>query len=129
MTLENILDLDTNESSARLNRVFTHSLEARGQKKIIEGCGQESLVAAKFECPKGGISMCLRERKNPIDVNEWRCHSIVGENPSGYPSSIRVRSKPTGRNSEQKKILTLPQLDTVATATQLHVPLDRWALI
>ncbi|GFS59669.1 mitotic-spindle organizing protein 2A [Trichonephila clavipes] len=41
----------------------------------------EKDVPSRYECPKFGKTMVMRERKGTIDGYEWRCRTKGGENP------------------------------------------------
>ncbi|GFT34768.1 uncharacterized protein TNCV_618101 [Trichonephila clavipes] len=43
----------------------------------------------RYECPKCGKNMVMRERKGTIDGYEWRCRTKGGENPHDVCKSIR----------------------------------------
>ncbi|GFW69331.1 hypothetical protein TNCV_486801 [Trichonephila clavipes] len=60
---------------------FFAVLEERGQKNLLEWCMRENLISSRYECPKCGKNMVMRERKGTIDGYEWRCLTKGGENP------------------------------------------------
>ncbi|GFU84135.1 mitotic-spindle organizing protein 2A [Trichonephila clavipes] len=47
------------------------------------------LARCRYECPKCGKNMVMRERKGTIDGYEWRCRTKGGENPHDVCKSIR----------------------------------------
>ncbi|GFT23073.1 uncharacterized protein TNCV_1858261 [Trichonephila clavipes] len=49
--------------------------------KNDEWCMRENLISSRYECPKCGKNMVMRERKGTIDGYEWRCRTKGGENP------------------------------------------------
>ncbi|GFU18555.1 mitotic-spindle organizing protein 2A [Trichonephila clavipes] len=68
---------------------FFAVLEERGQKNLLEWCMRENLISSRYECPKCGKNMVMRERKGTIDGYEWRCRTKGGENPHDVCKSIR----------------------------------------
>ncbi|GFW86186.1 hypothetical protein TNCV_4778991 [Trichonephila clavipes] len=60
---------------------FFAVLEERGQMNLLEWCMRENLISSRYECPKCGKNMVMRERKGTIDGYEWRCRTKGGENP------------------------------------------------
>ncbi|GFW57504.1 mitotic-spindle organizing protein 2A [Trichonephila clavipes] len=56
---------------------------------LLEWCMRENLISSRYECPKCGKDMVLRERKGTIDGYEWRCRTKGGENPHDVCKSIR----------------------------------------
>ncbi|GFV43968.1 hypothetical protein TNCV_2928211 [Trichonephila clavipes] len=46
---------------------------------LLEWCMSENLISSRYECPKRGKDMVLRERKGTIDGYEWRCCTKGGE--------------------------------------------------
>ncbi|GFX31224.1 hypothetical protein TNCV_2027251 [Trichonephila clavipes] len=60
---------------------FFAVLEERGQMNLLQWCMHENLISSRYECPKCGKNMVLRERKGTIDGYEWRCRTKGGENP------------------------------------------------
>ncbi|GFV16652.1 mitotic-spindle organizing protein 2A [Trichonephila clavipes] len=75
---------------------FFAVLEERGQKNLLEWCMRENLISSRYECPKCGKNMVMRERKGTIDGYEWRCRTKGGENPHDVCKSIRKESEPLG---------------------------------
>ncbi|GFX63321.1 hypothetical protein TNCV_3619241 [Trichonephila clavipes] len=53
------------------------------------------VLESRYECPKCGKNMVMRERKGTIDGYEWRCRTKGGENPHDVCKSIRKGSKPS----------------------------------
>ncbi|GFW78943.1 mitotic-spindle organizing protein 2A [Trichonephila clavipes] len=68
---------------------FFAVLEERGQRNLLEWCMRENLISSRYECPKCGKNMVMRERKGTIDGYEWRCRTKGGENPHDVCKSIR----------------------------------------
>ncbi|GFT90714.1 mitotic-spindle organizing protein 2A [Trichonephila clavipes] len=68
---------------------FFAVLEERGQMNLLEWCMHENLISSRYECPKCGKNMVMRERKGTIDGYEWRCRMKGGENPHDVCKSIR----------------------------------------
>ncbi|GFW64428.1 ubiquitin domain-containing protein UBFD1 [Trichonephila clavipes] len=68
---------------------FFAVLEERGQKNLLEWCMRENLISSRYECPKCGKNMVMRERKGTIDGYEWRCRTKGGENPHDVCKSLR----------------------------------------
>ncbi|GFW99428.1 DDE_Tnp_IS1595 domain-containing protein [Trichonephila clavipes] len=50
---------------------------------------RENVISSRYECPKCGKGMVLRERKGMIDGFECRCHTKRGENPHDVRKSVR----------------------------------------
>ncbi|GFU93896.1 mitotic-spindle organizing protein 2A [Trichonephila clavipes] len=50
---------------------------------------RENLISSRYECPKYGKNMVMRERKGTIDGYEWRYRTKGGENPHDVCKSIR----------------------------------------
>ncbi|GFW16531.1 uncharacterized protein TNCV_2351551 [Trichonephila clavipes] len=63
---------------------FFAVLEEREQRNL-----RENLISSRYECPKCGKNMVMRERKGTIDGYEWRCRTKGGENPHDVCKSIR----------------------------------------
>ncbi|GFX84626.1 hypothetical protein TNCV_724341 [Trichonephila clavipes] len=52
---------------------FFAILEEREQRNL-----RENLISSRYECPKCGKNMVMRERKGTIDGYEWRCRTKGG---------------------------------------------------
>ncbi|GFS64932.1 mitotic-spindle organizing protein 2A [Trichonephila clavipes] len=55
---------------------------------LLEWCMCENLISSRYECPKCGKDMVLRERKGTIDGYEWRYRTKGGENPHDICKSV-----------------------------------------
>ncbi|GFW45162.1 uncharacterized protein TNCV_716641 [Trichonephila clavipes] len=73
-----------------LTITFFAILEERGQMNLLEWCMRENLISSRYECPKCGKYMVLREKKGTIDGYEWRCRTKDGENPHDVCKSIKT---------------------------------------
>ncbi|GFW71707.1 mitotic-spindle organizing protein 2A [Trichonephila clavipes] len=80
-------DLESSSSSASATE--SSFLLERGQMNLLEWCMRENLISSRYEYPKCGKDMVLRERKGTIDGYEWRCRTKGGENPHDVCKSLR----------------------------------------
>ncbi|GFU87764.1 mitotic-spindle organizing protein 2A [Trichonephila clavipes] len=78
---------------------FFAVLEERGQKNLLEWCMRENLISSRYECPKCGKNMVMRERKGTIDGYEWRCRTKGGENPHDSMNEFAVKDVRVNKNT------------------------------
>ncbi|GFW18360.1 putative isxo2-like transposase domain protein [Trichonephila clavipes] len=72
----------TDDKSNSPNEVDYNSVDEDGSLRIKIIClGDSAVGKSKYECPKCGKDMVLRERKGTIDGYKWRCCTKGGENP------------------------------------------------
>ncbi|GFT22727.1 mitotic-spindle organizing protein 2A [Trichonephila clavipes] len=53
----------------------------------------------RYECPKCGKNMVMRERKGTIDGYEWRCRTKGGENPHDSMNEFAVKDVRVNKNT------------------------------